>query len=97
MQNDTQLEFNLKPLYDPNPHVIWPSVAPCSLVLWSEFYLRWTIDQTFMEQMEKIVNAKITQEKELRAKVIKLKKELTDLQKEYTEIQVKACKTLTDD
>lgn len=88
---------NFQPLYDPNPQVIWPSVAPCSLVIWSELYLRWTIDQTFMEKMEIIVNTKITQEKELRTKIIKLKKELTDLQKEYSEIQVKASKTLNDE
>uniref|UniRef100_A0A336LTX7 CSON004597 protein n=1 Tax=Culicoides sonorensis TaxID=179676 RepID=A0A336LTX7_CULSO len=78
----------LSPLYDPNSQVIWPSVAPCSLVLWSEFYMRWTIDQTFIEQIENIVNTKITQEKELRTKVIKLRKELMDLQKEYFETQV---------
>lgn len=50
-----------------------------------------------MEQMEKIVNTKITQEKELRTKIIKLKKELMDLHKEYSEIQVKASKTVTDE
>lgn len=77
--------------------MIWPSVAPCSLVLWSEFYLRWTIDQTLIEKMENNVNTKIKQEKELRTKVIKLKKELTDLQKEYTEIQMKASKTLSNE
>ena len=30
------------PLYDPNPNIIWPSVAPVSIVLWRELYLSHT-------------------------------------------------------
>lgn len=36
------LEKWLNPLYDPNPAVIWPSVAPISIQLWKEFYLAHT-------------------------------------------------------
>ncbi|XP_012264110.2 myotubularin-related protein 9 [Athalia rosae] len=33
------LEKWLNPLYEPNPGVIWPSVAPVSIELWMELYL----------------------------------------------------------
>lgn len=37
------LEKWLNPLYEPNPGVIWPSVAPVSINLWMELYLAHTI------------------------------------------------------
>jgi hypothetical protein len=33
------LEKYMNPLYEPNPCVIWPSVAPVSIELWRELYL----------------------------------------------------------
>ncbi|KAG7205796.1 hypothetical protein KM043_007741 [Ampulex compressa] len=36
------LEKWLNPLYEPNPGVIWPSVAPISIQLWRELYLAHT-------------------------------------------------------
>ncbi|XP_057337860.1 myotubularin-related protein 9 [Microplitis mediator] len=36
------LEKWLNPLYEPNPGVIWPSVAPISINLWKELYLSHT-------------------------------------------------------
>lgn len=30
----------LNPLYEPNKTPIWPSVAPVSIVVWGELYLR---------------------------------------------------------
>ena len=36
------LEKWLNPLYEPNPRVIWPSVAPISIQLWKELYLAHT-------------------------------------------------------
>lgn len=32
------LKSLLKPIYDPNPSVIWPSVAPISLEIWTGIY-----------------------------------------------------------
>jgi len=32
----------LNPMYEPNKAAIWPSIAPVSLVLWEELYLRST-------------------------------------------------------
>ncbi|XP_078039204.1 myotubularin-related protein 9 isoform X1 [Augochlora pura] len=37
-----ELEKWLNPLYEPNPGVIWPSVAPVSIQLWKELYLSCT-------------------------------------------------------
>lgn len=36
------IEKWLNPLYEPNPGVIWPSVAPVSIQLWTELYLAHT-------------------------------------------------------
>lgn len=36
------LEKWLNPLYEPNPGVIWPSVAPVSIQLWKELYFAHT-------------------------------------------------------
>ncbi|XP_030372509.1 myotubularin-related protein 9 [Scaptodrosophila lebanonensis] len=76
------LQTLLNPLYEPNANVIWPSVAPISLELWSELYLRWVIDQrniaTTMAQIQELV----TREKELRTQAIKLRKQALELSQE---------------
>ncbi|XP_030571571.1 myotubularin-related protein 9 [Drosophila novamexicana] len=73
------LQTLLNPLYEPNASVIWPSVAPISLELWSELYLRWVIDQrnlaTTMAQIQELV----TREKELRSQAFKLRKQAMEL------------------
>ncbi|KAK0182813.1 hypothetical protein PV327_000910 [Microctonus hyperodae] len=42
MNKPESLENWLNPLYEPNPSVIWPSVAPISIRLWKELYLAHT-------------------------------------------------------
>lgn len=42
MNQPDVLEKWLNPLYEPNPGVIWPSVAPISIQLWKELYLAHT-------------------------------------------------------
>ncbi|GJQ77717.1 hypothetical protein Trydic_g15443 [Trypoxylus dichotomus] len=76
----------LNPLYDPNKTAIWPSVAPVSLMLWSELYLRWTIDQTQQKKAMNKVYTLIQNDKNARSQVIKLRKQVMDLQKEYDTI-----------
>lgn len=72
----------LNPMYEPNKCPIWPSVAPVSLVLWNELYLRWIIDQNYNKRaMQKIQNI-IQNDKDLRTRAIKMRKQLIDLQKE---------------
>lgn len=39
MNQPDVLEQWINPLYEPNPGVIWPSVAPISIQLWRELYL----------------------------------------------------------
>ncbi|KAF6204479.1 hypothetical protein GE061_002820 [Apolygus lucorum] len=79
------LEKILNPLYEPNKSVIWPSVAPVSLNLWSELYLRWVIDQTNERTTwTKIAEIK-SKEKELRSTAMKLRRQLVDLEREYAQ------------
>ncbi|XP_022910988.1 myotubularin-related protein 9 [Onthophagus taurus] len=76
----------LNPLYEPNKMAIWPSVAPVSLVLWNELYLRWTIDQVQQKKAMAKISTLIQNDKNARSKVIKLRKQVLDLQKEYDTI-----------
>uniref|UniRef100_A0A1B6CPY7 Myotubularin phosphatase domain-containing protein n=1 Tax=Clastoptera arizonana TaxID=38151 RepID=A0A1B6CPY7_9HEMI len=72
----------LNPVYEPNNSVIWPSVAPVSLVLWQEVYLRWVVDQTEQKNaLDKITTIK-EKDKELRLKAIRLQRQLTEMEKE---------------
>lgn len=73
----------LNPMYEPNRTAIWPSVAPISLVLWFELYLRWIIDQTNNKKALATIQTLIQHDKNLRTKVIRLRKQLVDLQREW--------------
>lgn len=73
----------LNPTYDPNNKVIWPSVAPISLVIWKELYLRPILDLKTHEYAMSEIQELATREKELRSKVLRLRKQLHDLIKEY--------------
>lgn len=77
----------LNPAYEPNPAIIWPSVAPLSLVLWSDLFSRFTIENTQHKKISQHIFTMISTEKELRSRVVRLRKQLTDLQKEYNELQ----------
>lgn len=72
----------LNPMYDPNNQVIWPSVAPQSLVLWPRMYLRWVYDQTPQQEAWVTVSEIKEREKELRSKVIRLRRQLMELERE---------------
>lgn len=78
----------LNPLYEPNKSAIWPSVAPVSIVLWSGMYLRWVINQSDMKKTLATVQNIIGFDKNLKGKVIRLRKELLELQKESERIQM---------
>lgn len=77
----------LNPAYEPNPSIIWPSVAPLSLVLWSDLFLRFAVENTQTKKIKQQIQTMINTEKELRSRVVRLRKQLTDLQKEYNELQ----------
>ncbi|WAR17672.1 MTMR9-like protein, partial [Mya arenaria] len=87
----------INPMYDPNPMVIWPSVAPQSLLLWNGLFLRSHINQCKQEEAWTEV-AKIRQyDKELRSKVTKLRRHLVCLEKEATAAGVILPATLDGD
>lgn len=82
------LKNMLNPLYEPNSSVIWPSVAPISLELWSELYLRWTIEQKNSTKTIQQIQELVMQEKELRAKAIRLRKQASDLSNEMEDLMI---------
>ena len=75
----------LNPMYDPNNQVIWPTVAPISLVLWKQLYLRHVLldDQKKHTETLTQISEVTTKQKELRSMAIRLRKQLHDLIKEY--------------
>ena len=77
----------LNPAYEPNPSIIWPSVAPLSLVLWSDLYLRFVIECNQSKKVTQQIQTMISTDKELRSRVVRLRKQLSDLQKEHDELQ----------
>jgi myotubularin-related protein 9 len=76
----------LNPAYEPNQSIIWPSVAPLSLVLWSDLYLRFVVESTQSKKISQQIQSMISTERELRARVVRLRKQLADLQKELNEL-----------
>ncbi|KAJ1523594.1 hypothetical protein ONE63_001437 [Megalurothrips usitatus] len=79
------LQSYLNPMYIPNNTVIWPSVAPMSLSLWSELYLRWVVDQSPQKKALQTVMTLKENEKELRSRASRLRRQLADLEKEAVE------------
>jgi myotubularin-related protein 9 len=71
----------MNPVYEPNSKVIWPSVAPASLSLWSGLFLRWVVDQKPTEETWKAIAEMKEKEKELKKQAIKLRKQLMDMEK----------------
>lgn len=76
------LQKYLNPMYEPNPTVIWPSVAPQSLMLWSALYQRSIIDQSKQKEEWQEVSKIREYDKELRSKVMKLRRQLVSLERE---------------
>lgn len=72
----------LNPMYDPNPAVIWPSVAPQSLELWSGLYQRSQISREKQKEAWTEVSKIREYDKELRSKVSKLRRQLAGLERE---------------
>ncbi|KAH8380067.1 hypothetical protein KR009_008750 [Drosophila setifemur] len=78
------LQTLLNPLYEPNANVIWPSVAPISLELWSDLYLRWVVDQRSCASVMSQIQELVTREKELRTQALKLRKQALELSQEVS-------------
>ncbi|XP_046393459.1 myotubularin-related protein 9 [Ischnura elegans] len=85
------LQSLLNPMYEPNNRVIWPSVAPMSLALWSELFLRWSVGGISAGGGKELWEASRNlreDEKSLRATAARLRKQLTDLEKEAIEVGI---------
>jgi myotubularin-related protein 9 len=68
----------MNPMYEPNSRVIWPSVAPMSLILWSELFLRYsTASAGGVSSRLKITSDAVIElnlrDKELRSRAAKLR------------------------
>eukprot|EP00057_Strongylocentrotus_purpuratus_P026400 XP_011680874.1 PREDICTED: myotubularin-related protein 9-like [Strongylocentrotus purpuratus] len=68
------LQTFFNPLYQPNQQVIWPSVAPQSLALWSSLYMRWTMSDTATSIPTQVITDIKQSDKELRFKVNELRR-----------------------
>jgi myotubularin-related protein 9 len=78
----------LNPAYEPNQSIIWPSVAPLSLVLWRDLFLRFVIETKQKKKINHQIQTMISTQKELRARAVRLRQQINVLQKEHSEFQV---------
>uniref|UniRef100_A4IHQ8 Myotubularin-related protein 9 n=1 Tax=Xenopus tropicalis TaxID=8364 RepID=A4IHQ8_XENTR len=72
----------LNPLYEANGLVIWPSVAPQSLQLWEGVFLRWNRSSKYLEEAYEEMAHIIEYNKELQVKVNALRRQLAELETE---------------
>ncbi|XP_025090665.1 myotubularin-related protein 9-like [Pomacea canaliculata] len=86
----------LNPMYEPNPAVIWPSVAPQSLSLWNGLYLRTYIDQTPVQEAWEEMKRIREHDKEVTSKAIRLRRQLEALKREALAAGVILPSALTD-
>lgn len=70
------------PMYDHNNQVIWPSVAPQSIVLWPALFLRWVYNQRPQKEAWDTILEIRNRDKELRSKAIRLRRQLLELEDE---------------
>lgn len=75
----SNIENYINPTYEPNNRVIWPSVAPQSIVIWERLFYRWTLNQTISEPLHEII-------RELKFKESRLKSEAESLRKQLLEL-----------
>ncbi|KFM70519.1 Myotubularin-related protein 9, partial [Stegodyphus mimosarum] len=86
MLNRTEMLLTyLNPMYEPNKNVIWPTVAPQSIVLWSGMYLRWVLDQKPQHDAWNTIAEIREKEKELQSRAAKLRRILMELEREATD------------
>ena len=74
----SQIAQYINSTYEPNPSVIWPSVAPQSIILWESLFLRWIIQTGAASEAQDALSRLRAYESELEKKVLKLRKQLRD-------------------
>lgn len=72
------LKEYLNAAYEPNPSVIWPAVAPQSIVIWEAVYLKWVISVDQSKDVQDAVQRLKSYQNELRLKVLRLRKQLSE-------------------
>uniref|UniRef100_A0A3B4AYU5 Myotubularin-related protein 9 n=1 Tax=Periophthalmus magnuspinnatus TaxID=409849 RepID=A0A3B4AYU5_9GOBI len=77
-----ELERLTNPLYEANSLVIWPSVAPQSLLLWEGVFLRWNRSSKCLDEAYEEMVHIIEYNKELQSKVNTLRRQLAQLETE---------------
>uniref|UniRef100_A0A8C3A889 Myotubularin-related protein 9 n=1 Tax=Cyclopterus lumpus TaxID=8103 RepID=A0A8C3A889_CYCLU len=77
-----ELERLTNPLYEANSLVIWPSVAPQSLLLWEGVFLRWNRSSKCLDEAYEEMVHIIEYNKELQNKVNSLRRQLAQLETE---------------
>ncbi|CAH1247888.1 MTMR9 [Branchiostoma lanceolatum] len=82
------LRTYLNPLYEPNNGVVWPSVAPQSLQLWSGLFLRWETNNSAEDAAWQEVIHIRHHNKELKSKATKLRRQLEELQREARDANI---------
>ncbi|KAK2146123.1 hypothetical protein LSH36_631g02047 [Paralvinella palmiformis] len=80
------LQQYLNSLYEPHNSVIWPSVAPQSLELWSSMYQKWQRSHVAEEEICMEISNIKEYDKELKSKVIRLRKHLVSLEREAVDL-----------
>uniref|UniRef100_A0A0M3HP20 Myotubularin phosphatase domain-containing protein n=1 Tax=Ascaris lumbricoides TaxID=6252 RepID=A0A0M3HP20_ASCLU len=82
VNNPEILRSYVNALYEPNDSVLWPSVAPQSIVFWERLFLRWLRDWKQTDGVKQTIMEWKTREKELQSKVLVLRRQLIELSKE---------------
>lgn len=82
-----ELERFTNPLYEANSLVIWPSVAPQSLLLWEGVFLRWNRSSKWLDEAYEEMVHIIEYNKELQNKVNSLRRQLAQLETEDGPLQ----------
>jgi len=85
VNHPTILPQFINPLYEPNPEVIWASVAPQSLQVWYAVFCRWQLNLKPHQDALEDIKALKEKEREARTEVARLRKELETLEKEALE------------
>ena len=73
MNHPTILPQFINPLYEPNPEVIWASVAPQSLQVWYAVFCRWQLNLKPHQDALEDIKALKEKEREARTEVARLR------------------------
>lgn len=81
---------HLNPLYLPHPAVIWPSVAPMSLELWTMYFLRWVQAPALaaVAQERRRIGEIVERNKAAQVTATRLRRELQELMEEAVQLGI---------